>query len=51
MSLSGIGDPPLHEPILDRGERTPEHIVIGLEMPPRNSIQLTVRYHDVKIIF
>ena len=35
MSLSGIGNPPLHEPILDGGEGTPEHIIIGPEMPPR----------------
>lgn len=32
----GIGDPPLHEPILDGGEGTPEHIIIGPEMPPQN---------------
>jgi len=35
MSLSGIGDPPQHEPILDGGEGTPEYIIIGPEMPPR----------------
>ena len=35
MSFSGIGYPPPHEPILDGGEGTPEHIIIGPEMPPR----------------
>ena len=34
-SLSGIGNPPLHEPILDGGEGTPEHIIIGSEMTPQ----------------
>ncbi|KAJ7361897.1 Platelet-activating factor acetylhydrolase [Desmophyllum pertusum] len=31
----GIGNPPLHEPILDGGEGTPEHIIIGSEMTPQ----------------
>ncbi|KAL9963187.1 hypothetical protein ACROYT_G032364 [Oculina patagonica] len=31
----GIRNPPPHEPILDGGEGTPEHIIFGPEMPPR----------------